>query len=224
VFVNAGNPLLMALSEGINRWTFGRNEGVKTRCTAYQAEPELSVGYEHQGRNYEVQTSLLGDYNYENVMAAVCIGLYMGIAPETLNRALSAYVPANNRSQLVHTTKNTVFLDAYNANPSSMRAAIDNFHNIKAKRKALILGDMLELGDDSEPEHEELIAYVDSLGFTEVILIGPVFVKVNRQGHYPAFGDAAAALAHLKKNPFSDTHVLLKGSRGLAVEVMMEAL
>jgi len=204
--------------------TFGLGTDVSTSCTGYGADPELSVGYQHEGRTYEVQTKLLGDYNYENVMSAICAGLHAGIDPETINRALSAYIPSNNRSQLVRTEKNTVFLDAYNANPSSMRAAIDNFHKAKAGRKVLILGDMLELGEDSEQEHADLIRYIASLGFPEVLLIGPCFAKVNPRKEYSAFTQSSAALEYLKKNPVSDTYVLLKGSRGLAVEVMMEAL
>lgn len=224
VFVNAANHLLMELSKGTNRWTFGFGNEAVTQCLSVIADPFLAITYRHKQTTYQIHSKLLGDYNYENMMAAVCVGLYMGLDPLVFNSALETYTPANNRSQLYKTSENTIFLDAYNANPSSMQVAIDNFRKVKAEKKAIILGDMLELGEDSEAEHLHLIHSISEHGFSSVFLIGPYFQKMNDQKHYLVFPDAASAKDHFLKNPLQGYTILLKGSRGIALEIILDAL
>ncbi|MEI6575588.1 MAG: UDP-N-acetylmuramoyl-tripeptide--D-alanyl-D-alanine ligase [Bacteroidota bacterium] len=224
VFVNSDNELLMELSTGMNRWTFGTSNTVNTLCTEHDANPMLLLKYLYKDLEHTIQTNLLGDYNYENVLAALSVGQYLNIATEVINHALSIYTPSNNRSQLAETGTNVVFLDAYNANPSSMQAAISNFHKVKADKKFLILGDMLELGDESEAEHQRVIRLLLDLEFDKVILVGPCFQESNTTSHFLAFPDAQAASEFLRKHPLIGYTVLLKGSRGLTMEKIMEVL
>jgi len=224
VIVNADNPLLMELSEDIDRWTYGLGENTKTPCFNVTAKPFLSFSYAHKDLNYNINSRLLGDYNYENMMAAVCVGLTFGIEPATINKALEAYSPSNNRSQLFQTEKNTVFLDAYNANPSSMQVALKNFRQVDAKNKALILGDMLELGEDSDAEHLSIIHLIHELGFDNVTLVGPSFQKVNDQPLFRVFPDVHAARLYYREHRHEKYTILLKGSRGIALEKILDTL
>lgn len=170
-----------------------------------------------------VKTQITGKYNFINCLAAVCIGHYFHVDETDINEALSSYVPAMNRSQLVKTKSNSILLDAYNANPNSMKAAIENFAEYNANNKWLLLGDMFELGEFSKEEHMALVDLLEIKKLTNVILVGNEFCSLDHRP-FTCFKTTAECLQHLKTHPLSDATVLIKGSRGMKMETLQEAL
>jgi len=162
-------------------------------------------------------THLVGDYNSENIQAALCVGEYFGISRTDGEAAIRAYVPANNRSQLLQTERNTVVVDAYNANVTSMTAAIEAFTG-----DTLILGDMLELGEYSAAEHQHIVDLIGHKGVTNVFLVGQEFAHTDC--HYPKFPDAAALREALTEQPLTGKTILLKGSHGIHLEQLIDIL
>lgn len=224
LFVNADDPLLMEHSSGASRITYGKSE--EADCTGIPLHDEAFAGVMIKSASGEnrITSNLFGAYNFPNILAAVAIGMHFRIGFSDISSAIEEYQPRNNRSQLKKTGRNTVILDAYNANPDSMSAAI---HNMAARSKEngmLILGDMLELGAESEQEHKKIIELIGQLGFTNVILTGPVFSSVYAGALFKTFRTSADALEYLQKNPPEGQFILIKGSRGIKMEVVTEAL
>ena len=214
--VNIDDPLLMDLSSGLSRVTYGKD--INADVTA---EIACSVPFLEIDRNGQmIKTQLYGDYNFENIMAAICIGKVFEVDPNDIADAISGYTPSNSRSQLLRSSNNLIYLDAYNANPSSMLAAIRNFHQQEAEKKVLILGDMLELGRVSQEEHKNIIEEVKG-SFDMVILVGPEFAAAGDIPEFEVFTDTKEAAVWLKDNPISHAHILVKGSRGIALEDLL---
>jgi UDP-N-acetylmuramoyl-tripeptide--D-alanyl-D-alanine ligase len=213
----------MNLSEDIKRVLYGKSESFDTSSRLLESDPFLQIEWNKHLNGVKIETSLVGGYNLENVTAAICVGSYFNVPEEKIIKSIEAYIPANNRSQNVTTASNLVILDAYNANPSSMQAALQNFAKLKAVNKMLILGDMLELGQESYVEHKAIVKLVNEFGFKDTILVGPEFQKVSGPGMI-AFPNAAAAAEWLKKNPVSHFTILVKGSRGIRMEKVMDSL
>lgn len=163
-----------------------------------------------------IPTQLVGAYNFPNVMAAVAVGRYFGVSGHNINSALTAYTPSNNRSQVMKQDSNTIIMDAYNANPSSMKAAIENFAGISADKKVLLLGAMKELGDDSIKEHQMLADLLQRTHWHAVVFVGGDFSKVNHP--YIYLETAAEAASWLKQQQFRDAYILVKGSRSIGME------
>ena len=161
VFVNTDNPLLKSMLHEQEVITYGNNEEACSKAKFLQAEPYLVLELRSSkiGKLY-IKTKLIGAYNFENALAAVTLGRFFGIEEIDIKNALEEYLPSNNRSQLKQTENNVLFLDAYNANPTSMKVAVENFANMSRKNKVLILGDMLELGEDAEKEHASLLELI----------------------------------------------------------------
>ena len=177
----------------------------------------------------EISTSLVGSYNADNVMAALCVGKQFGVEFEEAVKAIEAYIPSNNRSQMQKTSRNTLIIDAYNANPSSMEAALNNFAAVQAPIRIAMLGDMLELGDDSLAEHVAVIRRALSLGLQEVCLVGKEFGKalaeMRSAGENVRHFDSSDQLATwVEKTAVSDAVILIKGSRGTRMEKVIEKL
>lgn len=168
------------------------------------------------GEDFEVQTQLIGSYNAENVLAAVTIGQFFGLTNIEIRRGLEAYSPTNNRSQLTVTAHNRLVVDAYNANPSSMQAAIQNFALLRDESKVLILGDMLELGEDSHHEHQAIAQLLTDKGFTQVYLVGSEFKGIETD--YTRFNTVIELQEHLAAHPLRNSLLLIKGSRGIQLE------
>ena len=170
----------------------------------------------------EVDTSLVGGYNADNVLAALCVGAFFGVPQEMAVAAVSSFVPSNNRSQMQRTERNVLIVDAYNANPSSMKAALDNFAGFEADRKTVLLGDMLELGGDSAAEHRKVIDEVERRGF-RACYVGDEFRKA---GASPVFSTSDELAGHISGHPedFSSSAILIKGSRGTRMERVIPAL
>ncbi len=170
-----------------------------------------------------VKTQITGKYNFINCLAAVCVGHYFHVENEMINEALSEYVPAMNRSQLVKTQSNSILLDAYNANPNSMKAAIENFAEYKAEQKWLLLGDMFELGEYSKAEHKAIVDLLNAKKLSNVILVGNEFASLE-SNTFKTFKTTQECLEHLRTQPIKNSTVLIKGSRGMKMEVLQEAL
>ena len=215
VFVNGNNDLLMQLSEGMDRVVY---EAKDERLKAKDRSPFLEV--EWNGKN--IKTKLVGEYNYENVMAAITIGRHFKVEDELIIEALESYCPTNNRSQYIKTDKNEIVMDAYNANPTSMSHSIKNFRNISGDEHLLILGDMRELGHESAEEHHKIIMLLKELDFKNVMLVGEEFKKVNDS--YDSYTDIDELVEHIKENDISGCKILVKGSRGVRLEKVINLL
>ncbi|HEY6913957.1 MAG TPA: cyanophycin synthetase, partial [Paludibacter sp.] len=185
--------------------------------------PFLEMNYQKKdGTIFEIKTHLIGSYNAENVLAAVTIGNFFGVTDQQIKTGLETYVPQNNRSQLTITKQNKLVVDAYNANPTSMRAAILNFAQMNVDAKTLILGDMLELGEQSSEEHQSVVDLLQQNDFKNVMLVGPEFKKT--QNSYICFDDVNELQPYIEKHPIANNYILIKGSRGIKLEKILSIL
>ena len=173
-----------------------------------------------------VKTNLIGSYNADNVIAALAVGTYFGVPMEDAIAAIESYVPSNNRSQMMRTGRNTLIVDAYNANPTSMEAALKNFATVQADHKVALLGDMLELGTDSASEHQRIAEMALGLGLDKVCFVGAEFAKVlpSKTGESCSFMTSDELVTWLSDNILSDSVVLIKGSRGIRMEKVISSL
>lgn len=224
VFLHQDDRLLTTLAENLEKITYGTSPG---DCTGFgiTAKPfiALDIAFKPSG-SLHLETQLYGQYNVPNILAASCIGNYFEVEIPRMKAALEKYNPGNNRSQVIRTEKNLVVMDAYNANPTSMAAALESFAATDYPRKILILGDMLELGDAADEEHEHILQRIHDSGFDEVFLVGPVFTRVNRERKNICFDDVALAGLWLEHHPPSDSTLLIKGSRGIRLENLLQWL
>ena len=183
-----------------------------------EEELELETVHLQSGQKMKLKTRMTGKYNFENILAAICTGYFFGIIPENIKKAIENYIPSDLRSQILYTGNNKLLLDAYNANPDSMKAAITNFMSLPGKDKALILGDMLELGQYAAEEHRKTILVLDNFDCREIMVVGELFSQVPEAQKYLVFIDVEQLSAWLKDNPLSGRFILIKGSRGLQLE------
>jgi len=218
VFVNTLFHELVERSEHQKRITFGLENADFTGELTYNG---FFVGLTFKSQN--IQTQFVGDYNFGNILAACAIGEHFNVSLENITRGLENYVPANNRSQLVKTEKNTLILDAYNANPSSMDVALQSFAKFENEKKFFVLGDMLELGEQSTVKHQELIALTQTLGLHEGIFVGDIFQTFASET-VKTFKNAADARDFLSKQGFENYMFLIKGSRGIRLETAIDVL
>lgn len=223
IFVNQDNPLLMNLSNGIKKFTYGEaSADVKGKIV--DSKPFLKIRWESGKSSIDIQTQLYGNYNFLNVMAAIAVGNYFSISEANIKKALTEYNPKNNRSQVITTSNNTLILDAYNANPDSMALAIETFSSQDFKDKIVILGDMFELGKDSENEHQRIIDLLQNKNFKQVILVGKDFFKIQKDKNYLTFNTNEEAATHLKNQNLKGNTILIKGSRGMQLETLVQYL
>ncbi len=223
-FINADNELLMKQSKDLKKITYGTS-------TSYFLSGEITSSENYlvakvlfpKGWLY-LKTKLVGNYNFENLLAAACVGKYFGVDPLLIQAALDEYQPSNNRSQLIKKEKNTIIMDAYNANPTSMMASLTNFSEIKNEQKWLILGDMLELGDVSEEEHQKIVDFIDQQEFDEVFLVGNQFMATTSLKEKKKFDHVELLSNYLKTQPIENKLILIKGSRGIHLERVLEFL
>ena len=222
-FVNAGNPLLMLLTSGMKRILYGDQSEAKTKGNVKENTETLELEWISDEGSVPVKTNLVGNYNFENAMAAICIGEYFQVSKNDIRTAIYNYFPSNSRSQSMKTARNSIILDAYNANPTSMSVAIENFRHVKAAKKMVILGDMLELGDESPAEHLAIVNLLEEYKFDSVILVGSDFMNAAEK-KFISFDTSEAAFAWLKDQKITDYSILVKGSRGIKMEKVLEAL
>ena len=222
LFVNASDGLLMRLSEGHTRNTYGR-EGDLLRGDVKQTVPYLTYALHTMHGDLYVRTRLVGGYNFDNAMAASAVGTYFGMDPLDIRDAIEAYTPSNLRSQLIKTERNTLILDAYNANPSSMHAALSNFIEMPGEHKSVILGEMLELGAESHHAHTALLQLAFSGTFEHIYLVGKSFAPTSHESVIH-LEDTDALIRTLHNHPLRDAFILIKGSRGNQLERIVEYL
>ena len=220
IFVNADNTLLMQLSANLERYTYGRNVNADVKVKAVSDGPFASVDWMGQ----RINTKLVGTYNVDNIAAAIAIGNYFQVEALLIGEALREYNPENKRSQWIKTDHNDIILDAYNANPSSMKVAIDSFNKLEGKNKWLILGDMLELGTDSDMEHQAIITQLQQFTAEAILLVGPIFSRLAAKSGISVFETSKEAAEWIQANPINSALILIKGSRGIALENILDSL
>lgn len=218
LFVNRADETLMNLSRNIDKITYGSFE---SDCIAQLLTTNPTVKL--KWNNETIDSNLYGEYNFENILAAICIGNYFKVSQDKIKQAIEEYRPTNNRSQLVKIGSNTIFLDAYNANPTSMNAAIDTFSENDSKNKLVILGDMLELGSISQQEHQKIIDKVHNLKIA-TLFIGNQFSNIDTPYDFIYLKNYEEAIDWIKLNKLNDCNILIKGSRGIRLEKIVEYL
>jgi UDP-N-acetylmuramoyl-tripeptide--D-alanyl-D-alanine ligase len=220
VFINFNDKKQRNHSEGINRYTFG-DEGQDCTIKLLDASNEVLLSYQ----NTTIQSHLIGHYNYSNIAASIAIGEFFNVTAQNIKVAIENFIPANNRSQLIEKGTNSIILDAYNANPSSMTAALENFIQSQGNQKTVFLGDMFELGPDAEIEHQNIISYLENNYKGTCYLVGENFNKttVNFSTIYK-FKTFEELKTFLAKATITNQYVLIKGSRGMALERVLKYL
>lgn len=213
LFVNSEDKLLLSLSDNSERILYGGDNSL------INANPLVEFSF----KDSTISTNLIGAYNYSNLTAACCIGDFFGITIENCKSAIENYTPSNNRSQVKKTNKgNTLILDAYNANPSSMQVAIQSFNRMDAANKIAVLGDMLELGNDSLKEHQQIVKQLLEGSFQEVFLVGREFAQTKSD--FLHFENTNQLSDWIQNSPIENSTILLKGSRGIRLESLQELL
>ena len=212
---------LHEMSKSIKQiYWYGTKNGFITGHVSASA-PFIRVDFSTGVQFDSVQTQLVGDYNLPNILCAVAVGKYFNIPEQKIQEALAQYTPSNSRSQLIQKGSNKIILDAYNANPTSMKLAIENFANIQANNKILLLGGMMELGEESLKEHQSILQLIDQHSWKAVILVGGDFKKLNHP--YLYFNNAFDAGDWLKEEQVENGYLLIKGSRSMHMEKILDA-
>lgn len=215
-FIMEDYDYLHSMSQGIKEvFHYGTKQGDLTG-EIVKSEPFAEVMITKGSNTGLIQTQLVGDYNLPNILAAVAVGKYFQVADDKIKQAIENYAPSNSRSQLVKKGSNSIILDAYNANPSSMKLAIENFARSYSGKKILLLGAMAELGDESLQEHQAIIDLISKYTWEKVVLVGGDFVKLSHP--YLQFATAKEVGAWLKAHPVEEAHLLVKGSRSMRME------
>ncbi len=217
VFINQDNDILCSMSVGLDKIAYGAN-GEYTKGRILHSEPFLSVEW----NNHTIHTRLIGAYNFENVLAAIAVGTYFEVPDNKIVSALEMYMPQNNRSQFKETEKNKLIIDAYNANPTSMKASLTNFFQMSFPNKMVILGDMKELGEQSEEEHRAIVDLLSESSLKNVFLIGPCFKQTNTS--FNTYNNTDEFVQWLQQHPIQDVVILIKGSNSMHLMKVMDYL
>jgi len=220
-FINKEDPIQIKQSTGINSKTFAPNNA-DYQITFKEASPYVHVDF----NTLSIKTQLVGTYNALNIAAAIAIGSYFSIDEEDIKNGIESYTPANNRSQIINQKNNiTIILDAYNANPTSMEAALNNLSKQSSKHKIAFLGDMFEVGETTNQEHQHILTHANALAIDKVFAVGPTFgISTSKNNMHYVFKTYNAFAKAYKNNIPSDTTILIKGSRGMAMERILELI
>ena len=213
-FINLNDPIQINKSKDIKTISFGTKQS-EIPIEYVSADPNVNLIFD----DTKIKSNLIGDYNYNNIAAAIAIGKYFKINNELIKNAIEAYNPTNNRSQIINIDNKKIILDAYNANPSSMISALNNMIQLKAKNKIIILGDMFELGNYAKAEHQKITDFVSKQQFSKIYLIGNNFSQTkSSQTNMVFFNDYSNFKIKFKTTDFNNSTILIKGSRGMALE------
>ena len=222
IFIKKENEYLQSIAKGIEQITYGNGDDAFASGQVVSCDPFLVFNWKQQGKLHTVETHMIGSYNLDNVLAAVAVGRFFKIPAERISRAIAAYEPTNNRSQFKKTENNELIIDAYNANPSSMKVALDNFITMPVQPKAIILGDMRELGPTSDELHAEVVEQIKKGQFDKVFLCGKHFSKVGKE--FSPFATTEAMTEELRRQPLKGYHILIKGSHSMGLEKLADIL
>lgn len=225
IFYNSSDEILKKqLGNYFNTFTYGVNENAQVQGRLDKMTPYLNFSWKRiDGEFHAVSAKMVGAYNLINYLTAAAIGVHFGVSDELISEALETYTPSNNRSQVTETGRNTLIMDAYNANITSMKAALESFDGIEHPNKAVILGDMRELGALSAEAHQEIVDWLQDK-FYEKFLVGEEFSKSNYDVGFRHFQNTSALVDYLQTQKLSGHFILVKGSRGIALEQVLQAL
>jgi UDP-N-acetylmuramoyl-tripeptide--D-alanyl-D-alanine ligase len=227
IFLHGDDELLQELAKENDKITYGTKKLYDVVGKLKQDNEKVYFAWKSRYNASQlnsaplVETNIVGVYNYYNLLCAACVGNYFNIDEQSINNALSEYIPTNNRSQLHQTEKNKLILDYYNANPTSMKAAIENFASLDVENKCLVLGDMLELGEDSANEHQEIINLLKEKKLNNFFLVGPIFKSILNEN---SFSNSDEAREYLQNINLTNNLILIKGSRGIKLEKIIDVL
>ena len=223
-FIHHDNPYLMNISQGLNLISYGTEDDLYVNGQITDNSPYLAFEWKagKDGERHQVRTQLIGEYNFPNALAAITIGRFFGVETKKIDKALAEYTPQNNRSQLKKTEDNTLIIDAYNANPTSMMAALQNFRNMTVPHKMLILGDMRELGADSPAEHQKIVDYIKESNFEKVWLVGEQFAASEHS--FKTYANVQEVIKDLQEDKPKGYTILIKGSNGIKLSSTVEFL
>jgi UDP-N-acetylmuramoyl-tripeptide--D-alanyl-D-alanine ligase len=224
-FVSKDNPLLLDHARDIKTITYGSDPSASFTGTLLidAEEPFIKVQISFQSCKMIVGSRLYGSYNFENILAAACIGCHFNVGKEKVKAGIEIYEPSNNRSQVVNTGKNTLIMDAYNANPDSLSSAIQCFADSSYTDKTVLIGDMLELGKESDEEHNNILKLLEQVQFKDVFLVGPIFTRLNTKREWLCFQDSDLARLWFDHHQLEGRTILIKGSRGIRMETIIDA-
>ncbi|MDP3466971.1 MAG: UDP-N-acetylmuramoyl-tripeptide--D-alanyl-D-alanine ligase [Daejeonella sp.] len=232
IFINADDQVLKEMCverrlENIVSYGSGKDNFTSARLIA--SSPFLEIIWESNGEpsdknSFTAKSNLPGIYNFDNIVSAICVGSYFNLSPEQINTGISSYHPLNNRSQLLKTEQNTIICDYYNANPSSMIVALNNLESMNTDSKAIILGDMFELGNEAIREHQLILDKALTVNTVRKIFIGEEFYKLKGSNTAEFFRTVQETQQALEKNPIKNCTVLVKGSRGMKLEILLPVL
>lgn len=220
VFINQNQDILMNMSKRMKNVVFYPNEKSYYHCNLIEANPFVEINSENEE---VIKTHLIGAYNFDNIATALCVGKYFNVPEKNASKAVANYIPSNNRSQIIKKGDNTIILDAYNANPSSMLKALENLANMSVENKMAIVGDMFELGDDAKTEHQDIGKLIDKMDINDALFCGELMKYAAESSDKGIGMDTKDTLiAYLKNHTFSNTTILIKASRGMALEDIVE--
>ena len=224
IFLNEGNSWLLRMAPSTYPHLVRYNGKSSLRAQAFECNPLLSLAVNDGNVSMNIKTNLAGSYNIENVLAACCVGLHFGVPAEAVDHAIASWQPKNNRSQLIQTGRNSIFMDAYNANPSSMAAAIGEFLRFEGNNKLLILGEMREVGASSSQEHEEITEMIANKGVRNVICVGNAFEPYAQKAGFRFFTSVDELNELMQKEPLTGYFIFVKGSRSNNLEKVVPFL
>ena len=219
IFINYDDEIQVEKSKGTDIISFSEGKNATHQITFLKADPFVKINTE----DTQINSQLIGTYNAKNIAVAICIGKFFKIPVKAIKEAIESYQPTNNRSQIINQNSNQIILDAYNANPTSMKAALENLEAIPAKNKIAILGDMFEVGNTSAEEHQIIIDLLEKLEFSNMMVCGKNFYQTSTQ-EVSKFENFEDLKNYIQRNNFEDATILIKGSRGMALERILEVL
>lgn len=220
IFVNNNNPKQIEITNNYsNKFTFGETES-NANYSVKTVNPKISMSIE----DVTINTNLFGKYNVENIASAICIGKYFGLSNHEVKEGIEKYIPNNNRSQVLVKGSNKIILDAYNANPTSMKLTLANFNEMDEKNKIVFLGDMYELGENSHEMHQDIVETIEKMNFDQSYLLGDLFSKTKFSSKIKAFFTLEDLNNSMKLKEISNATILIKGSRGMQLEKILDFL
>ena len=219
IFINYDDEIQLEKSKGADIVSFSEGKHASHQITFLKADPFVKINAE----DTQINSKLIGSYNAKNIASAICIGLYFKISITDIKNAIEEYQPSNNRSQIINKNTNQIILDAYNANPTSMKAALENLEVIPQENKIAILGDMFEVGETSAEEHQNVIDQLENFKFSKMMVCGSNFNKTSTN-NVLKFENFEDLKAHLQTIKIKEATILIKGSRGMALERVLDII